>query len=410
MATKITINDLTHRHSRSILAGYVPEVLFGSTVLVAGAGALGQNVLQNLALAGVGKLIIVDYDRFEPHNATRSPLFPSSTEVAKLGAGKALTVAHRLAGMATAPEARVYHFDGFIQELDADVVTESDLIISAVDSQAARAYLSELARVFETPIIEGGFAAEQFSMMLDPADWAAACYRCSNPQSSGSFSCTQYALAAERDAVIPAIQNAAAVLAGLMSEAAVMSLHGAEITATYNKLVGDIRAGQLLRTVVGRHERCPGVHGELVIRQTLTLDSWTFGALRLALQGMGLEGFRLLEPFVVEMSCRRCGNRLRPLTPQSTWQKLALCQVCDPASVYAPIEGIFIPLEYQQFTLADIEALDLEQISLEQAGLGEGSRLLGVAAADAFTVIRLEHAGEGPEATGLPVLANGGRT
>ena len=46
-----------------------------ATVMVVGCGALGNEVLKNLALFGVGHIVVVDFDQVEPHNLTRSVLF-----------------------------------------------------------------------------------------------------------------------------------------------------------------------------------------------------------------------------------------------------------------------------------------------------------------------------------------------
>ena len=43
--------------------------------LVVGAGALGNEVLKNLALLGVGTVYVVDFDEIEESNLTRSVLF-----------------------------------------------------------------------------------------------------------------------------------------------------------------------------------------------------------------------------------------------------------------------------------------------------------------------------------------------
>ncbi len=51
------------------------ELLLRSTVLVVGAGALGNEAIKNLALSGVGRLIIVDSDVIDPTNLPRSILF-----------------------------------------------------------------------------------------------------------------------------------------------------------------------------------------------------------------------------------------------------------------------------------------------------------------------------------------------
>ena len=49
-----------------------------SSVLVVGAGALGNEVLKNLALVGIGKITLIDFDTISIHNLTRSILFRES--------------------------------------------------------------------------------------------------------------------------------------------------------------------------------------------------------------------------------------------------------------------------------------------------------------------------------------------
>src|SRR5438309_2249636 len=56
------------------------ELLRNSRILVIGAGALGNEVIKNLSLLGVGHLVIVDMDRIEKSNLCRSVLFRQSDE------------------------------------------------------------------------------------------------------------------------------------------------------------------------------------------------------------------------------------------------------------------------------------------------------------------------------------------
>ena len=69
------INISSGLFSREALAGYDPERLSSAKVAVVGLGAAGSNVVQTLALAGVGELRLIDFDVVEPTNLTRSPLF-----------------------------------------------------------------------------------------------------------------------------------------------------------------------------------------------------------------------------------------------------------------------------------------------------------------------------------------------
>ena len=49
-----------------------------SKILVAGAGALGNEVLKNLAMLGVGNITVIDFDTVSITNLTRSVLFRES--------------------------------------------------------------------------------------------------------------------------------------------------------------------------------------------------------------------------------------------------------------------------------------------------------------------------------------------
>src|SRR3954469_12624483 len=55
-------------------------LLANARVLVVGAGALGNEVIKNLALLGVGQVVIADMDTVELSNLSRSVLFRESDE------------------------------------------------------------------------------------------------------------------------------------------------------------------------------------------------------------------------------------------------------------------------------------------------------------------------------------------
>ena len=59
----------------NLLSWFKKDKVKNARVLVAGAGALGNEVVKNLALFGVGHIYIVDFDRIELSNLTRSVLF-----------------------------------------------------------------------------------------------------------------------------------------------------------------------------------------------------------------------------------------------------------------------------------------------------------------------------------------------
>ncbi len=69
------MDTTTGLFDRERLAGYDPQLLNQAYVAVVGLGAAGCNIVQTLALSGVGNLGLVDFDVVEASNLTRSPLF-----------------------------------------------------------------------------------------------------------------------------------------------------------------------------------------------------------------------------------------------------------------------------------------------------------------------------------------------
>ncbi len=63
------------RYIRLTQLGWSMDILKNMRCLVVGAGALGNEVIKNLALLGVGAIVIIDMDSIENSNLTRSVLF-----------------------------------------------------------------------------------------------------------------------------------------------------------------------------------------------------------------------------------------------------------------------------------------------------------------------------------------------
>src|SRR3984957_6011965 len=127
---------MSERYARQMV---LPEVgaagqarLAAASVLVVGAGGLGCPVLQYLAGAGVGKLVVVDHDRVEETNLHRQPLYGMG-DIGKPKAETARTVLQRF-NPEIAIEAVVERLTP--QNVEA-LVARADVIVDAADSFAA---------------------------------------------------------------------------------------------------------------------------------------------------------------------------------------------------------------------------------------------------------------------------------
>jgi molybdopterin/thiamine biosynthesis adenylyltransferase len=356
--------------SRERLAGYEPERMGASTVLVVGAGALGQNTAMNLALAGVGEIRIVDRDRFEEHNRTRSPAYPLPEEQDIYGLDKAGAVARKLRRLMTAPRPVMRYASSWIQEIGDGAFAGVSAVVSCVDSQLARAYLSDKTRLHHLPFIEGGFAAENLILTSFPAasdeeQQSAPCWRCLHPEVRGSFSCRNYARLAEAAGIIPAIQNSAAVLGGLQAEAAIMLLHDGQMRDRGPSALSlNIRTWDTETINLTRNTKCPGVHISFAPPIRLTVD--VNQTVRTLLEELGE---RLGEPARVRFSirtyakllgnlpCTKCRQMVAAQCPEWRWMMTPYCIDCGSTFPVVPREQASSVENYPELTLESNPAL-----------------------------------------------------
>ncbi|HEX8087868.1 MAG TPA: ThiF family adenylyltransferase, partial [Blastocatellia bacterium] len=324
--------------SRERLAGYDPGLLAGSVALIVGAGALGQNVAQNLALSGLGELRIVDRDIFEPHNRTRSPAFPLPGEQGHLGLEKATVVAHKLRRLMTAPNPIMRFAQAWIQELGDGAFKNVSIVFSCVDTPGARAYLADKSRLHGIAYVEGGFDAADVSLScFRPAHGERAvtqpCWRCSHQDVAGAFSCKFYAERIEVAGFIPAIQNAAAALGALQSEAGILALHASESESIESYALDlNIRTGQSRRVRLSTDPLCPGVHKSIdgeIIRLETSADS-TVEQLLLEI-GKHFPLAPAVEapfPIIWTAPCLQCKEMVGVKKPDWLWMMDPRCDAC----------------------------------------------------------------------------------
>jgi adenylyltransferase/sulfurtransferase len=377
------------RFSRERLAGYDPAVLETSTVLLVGAGALAQNTLANLALPGVGELRVVDFDEFEPHNAARSPFYPSAPEARRWGLGKAEVVARKARALMLAREPVMRFAPAVVQALGLGAFSGVDVVLSGVDNPRARAYLSDACRLLGVPLIEAGFDGPAVSMSTFPAtdDPDAPCYRCANPSLTGTFSCQRHANEARAAGVVPAIQPAAAVLGGLQAEAAIQALHGSHPTA-FRRTTLNIRTGAAMQYELAASPTCAGVHrrladapAELEVGAQDALA--TLVAAVEAELGPGAE-VELPEPFVVDAHCLACGTVMTVGAPEWAYDLRPRCRGCEgpwspartvPAEGYSPTKPARLTRDSEPSALAHAcGAAGLPALAVFEATSADGAR------------------------------------
>ncbi|MEM2159740.1 MAG: ThiF family adenylyltransferase [Candidatus Nitrosotenuis sp.] len=126
--------------------------LMGLTVGVIGAGSVGSEVSQILAKLGVGKIILMDYDKIKIHNLDRMPASDSDIGKYKINVLKNILKKYTTNEkfVCSTSKASVVEKTGYEIALDCDVV------FSCVDRPYPRQVLNHLSYSCLIPVIDGG--------------------------------------------------------------------------------------------------------------------------------------------------------------------------------------------------------------------------------------------------------------
>jgi adenylyltransferase/sulfurtransferase len=194
-------------------------------VLVIGAGALGNEILKNLALLGFRQVVVVDVDHIEESNLSRTILYRTED----IGSAKAEAAAR--AYRAIAPDATV-------QPIDANVVhgcglglfAWSDIILAGLDNREARLWINRAAWKVNRPWIDGAIEGiNGIARAFLPGQ--APCYECTLGEVDWAIldrrmSCNLLAHRKDTEGKIPTTPTISSIIAGIQVQEAVKLLHG----------------------------------------------------------------------------------------------------------------------------------------------------------------------------------------
>lgn len=168
------------RYSRQIMIdGWGDEgqkKLKNATVFIAGAGGLGSPVSVYLAVAGIGKIIICDFDIVEITNLNRQILHSHT----RIGINKALSAKITLTGIN--PEVEVIPVTEKITESNAfELIGNSNLILDCMDNLETRYILNEVAMKKSIPLVFGAiYGIQGMLSFVQPPD--TPCLKCLFPE------------------------------------------------------------------------------------------------------------------------------------------------------------------------------------------------------------------------------------
>jgi len=142
-----------------------------SSVLLAGAGAIGNEVAKNLAMLGVGKILIVDRDIVEMSNVSRMIFFQEND----LGRNKAEILAKNIHRKYQFVE--TVAFRGDLESMPLKLYLDSDVIVCGLDNVMSRIFLAQTCRKYSIPLVDGGITGlnGRVHVYLPPNDACPVC-------------------------------------------------------------------------------------------------------------------------------------------------------------------------------------------------------------------------------------------
>jgi len=153
-----------------------------STVAVVGAGGLGGQVIVLLARTGIGRLMVIDIDKFDESNLNRQALCTTPG----LGKPKALEAAQKI--WEINPAVEVLAHETRLTSANAEsLLGGAEVVVDALDSVPDRFVIERAAKQLGIPMVHAGIAGFEGQLMTiypedpglvlvygDPAEWNKA--------------------------------------------------------------------------------------------------------------------------------------------------------------------------------------------------------------------------------------------
>jgi molybdopterin-synthase adenylyltransferase len=168
------------RYSRQIMLPYFDvegqEKLQQSTILIMGMGGLGSPVAMYLAAAGVGHLILCDFDRVELSNLQRQ-IIHSEKDIDKL---KITSAKETIQSLNSEVKVTIVEQKLNTTEMDS-FVKQADLVIEGTDNFTSRFLTNQACVNNQTPFISGAVIRMEGQLAAFSNDENSPCLQCLFP-------------------------------------------------------------------------------------------------------------------------------------------------------------------------------------------------------------------------------------
>jgi adenylyltransferase/sulfurtransferase len=199
-------------------------------VLVIGAGALGNEVIKNLALMGIGNIFILDFDKIEAANLSRSVLFreaDNNRSKAEVAAARAKSIN---------PQVHVQYLNGDVTTgLGLGVIRRMDVVIGCLDNREARLAVNRFCYWMGRPWVDGAIQ-ELLGLVRVFVPGQGACYECTLTEIalrdlSLRYSCPLLARQNILLGKVPTTPTIASIIGAMQSQEALKLINGLPVEA-----------------------------------------------------------------------------------------------------------------------------------------------------------------------------------
>ncbi|MCE1248489.1 MAG: ThiF family adenylyltransferase [Firmicutes bacterium] len=214
-------------HRFRLIGWWNQEKLANARVFVAGAGALGNEIIKNLALLGVGNILIADMDNIENSNLSRSVLYRASDN----GRSKAEAAAEGAKEIFPDTKAKSFH-GNIVYDLGMGVYRWADAVLAGMDNREARLYINRCCWKTNKPFFDGAIEAiNGVARVFIPPD--SSCYECTMNDTDwkelqARRSCNLLTRQEMEGGKVPTTPTISSIISAVQCQELVKYLHGME--------------------------------------------------------------------------------------------------------------------------------------------------------------------------------------
>ncbi|TJX14955.1 ThiF family adenylyltransferase [Tissierella creatinini] len=217
---------LEDRYSRlKLIPWWNQDRLSNAKIMVVGAGAIGNELIKNLALLGIGEIIVIDMDKIEEANLTRSVLFRKSD----IGRFKADVACER--AMEINPDVRAIPINAnIIDNIGLGVYRRMDVVLGGLDNREARLAINQACYKVNKPWIDGAIEAlNGIARVFIPPE--GPCYECTMTETDWKLinkrkSCALLTHQEMKEGKIPTTPTSSSIIGGIQIQEMLKLLHG----------------------------------------------------------------------------------------------------------------------------------------------------------------------------------------